>query len=141
MYIDINTNIIAIIVVVIMSALLLVEPNKHALIITDIVVQVQPSVHQRLAAVRAVENVARVPRLTIKTLHLEWRRRRLDRSGLLEREHKGLVFVFADELHGGPVRLIGRAQTVEAAGDNYGVDFRPVGENTRDRSGFFGGKL
>ena len=122
-------------------ALLLVQPNEQALVITNLEVEVQTRVHQRLAAVSAVEHVARVPGIGVQTLHLEWWRRGLDGSVLLESEDEGLVFFLADELHGGPVGVVGQAQTVEAAGDDDGVDFLPVGKDAGDGSGFLGGEV
>jgi hypothetical protein len=109
--------------------------------ITNLKVQVQPRVHQRPTTVCTIENIARIPRFAIEALHLERRRRRLDRSVLLERKHESFVFVFADELHGRPVGFVGRAQAVEVAGDYDGVDFRPVGEDAGDSGGFFRGEV
>lgn len=109
--------------------------------ITSLKVEVQARVHQRLAAVSAVEHVARVPGIGVQTLHLEWWWRGLDGSVLLEGEHEGLVFFLADELHGGPVGVVGQAQAVEAAGDDDGVNFLPVGEDAGDGSGFLGGEV
>jgi len=74
-------------------------------------------------------------------LHLERWRRGLDGSVLLEREHECLVFFLVDELHGGPVGVVGQAEAVEAAGDDDGVDFGPVGEDAGDGGGFFGGEV
>jgi hypothetical protein len=124
-----------------MTALLLVQPNQQTLVITHLKVQVQSRVHQRLTTVSAIEHIARIPRIRIKTLHLERWRRGLDRSVLLEREHERLVFFFGDELHGGPVGLVGQAQAVEVAGDDDRVDFFPGGEDGGDGGGFFGGEV
>lgn len=121
--------------------LFLVQPNKQALVITSLKVQIQTRVHQRLATVRPIERIARIPRIAVQTLHLEWWRRRLDGSVLLESEDEGLVFLLVDELHGGPVGLVGQAQAVEAAGDDDGVDFLPGGEDGGDGGGFFGGEV
>jgi hypothetical protein len=74
-------------------------------------------------------------------LHFERRRRGFDVSLLLESEHERFVFFCADELHGGPVGVVGEAQAVEGAGDDDGVDFFPVGEDAGDRGGFFGGEV
>jgi hypothetical protein len=123
------------------SSSLLPQPNQHTLIIPRLKIQIQARVHQRLAAISAIESIARVPRVALQTLHLERRRRGFDASLLLESEHEGLVFFCADELHGRPVGVVGEAQAVEGAGDDDGVDFFPVGENAWDRSGFFGGEV
>lgn len=121
--------------------LLLVQPNKQALIITSLKVQIQTRVHQRLATERSIERIARIPGIAVQTLHLERWRSWLDGSVLLESEHEGLVFLLADELHGGPVGLVGQAQAVEAAGDDDGVDFLPGSEDGGDGGGFFGGEV
>ena len=123
------------------TALLLVKPNEQALVITSLKVQVQARVHQRLATVSAVEHIARVPSVAVETLHLEWWRRGLDGSVLLEREDEGLVFLLADELHGGPVGVVGQAQAVEAAGDDDGVDLFPGVEDAGDGGGFLRGEV
>jgi hypothetical protein len=123
------------------TTLLLPQPNQHTLIIPRLKVQIQPGVHQRLATISAIESIARVPRVALQTLHLKRRRRGFDVSLLLESEHEGLVFFCADELHGGPVGVVGEAQAVEAAGYHDGVDFFPVGENPWDCGGFFGGEV
>ena len=123
------------------TALLLVQPNEQALVIASLEVEVQARVHQRLATVSTVEDIAGVSGVGIQALHLEWWRRRLNRSVLLEREDEGLVFFLVDELHGGPVGVFGQAQAVEAAGDDDRVDFLPGGEDGRDGGGFFGGEV
>lgn len=144
MYINVVVMIVILIFIVAQKAtncLLLVQPNKQTLVITRIKVQVQTRVHQRLAAVSAVEGVAGVPRLGIQTLHLERRWGRLDGSGLLESKNEGLVLLLVDELHGGPVGVVGQAQAVEAACDDDGVDFLPVGEDAGDGCGLFRGEV
>lgn len=123
------------------NGLLLVQPNKQTLVITNIKVQVQARIHQRLATVRAVESVARVPRVAVQTLHLERRWGGLDGSGLLESKDEGFVFLLVDELHGGPVGVVGQAQAVEAACDDDGVDFLPVGQDAGDGCGLFRGEV
>lgn len=122
-------------------ALLLVQPNEQALVIASLEVEVQARVHQRLAAVSAVEHVAGVSSVGFQTLHLEWWRRRLDGSVLLEGEDEGLVFFLADELHGGPIGVVGQAQAVEAAGDDDGVDLFPGVEDAGDGGGFLRGEV
>lgn len=124
-----------------MSSLLLVQPNKQTLVIPNLKVQVQSRVHQRLTTVSAVENVAGISRISVQTLHLERWRGGLDRSVLLERQDEGFVFFLGDELHGGPVGLVGQAQAVEVAGDDDRVDFFPGGEDAGDGGGFFGGEV
>lgn len=123
------------------TALLLVKPNKQALVVTSLKVEVQSGVHQRLAAVSAVEHIAGVPGVAVETLHLKWWRRGLDGSVLLESEDEGLVFLLADELHGGPVGVVGQAQAVEAAGDDDGVNFFPGGEDAWDGGRFLRGEV
>jgi len=123
------------------TALLLVKPNKQALVITSLKVQVQSRVHQRLTTVSAIERIAGVPGVAIETLHFEWWWRGLDGSVLLESEDEGLVFLLADELHGGPVGVVGQAQAVEAAGDDDRVDFLPGSEDAGNGGGFFGGEV
>lgn len=123
------------------TALLLVKPDKQALVVASLKVQVQTRVHQRLAAVSAVEHIAGVSGVAVEALHLEWWRCGLDGSVLLEGEDERLVFLLADELHGGPVGVVGQAQAVEAAGDDDRVDFLPGGEDAGDGGGFFGGEV
>jgi hypothetical protein len=60
---------------------------------------------------------------------------------LLESEHERLVFFLVDELYGWPVGVVGQAQAVEAAGDNDGVDFFPVGEDAGNGFRFFGSEV
>ena len=109
--------------------------------ITCLKVKVQTRVHQRLATVSAIEHIARVSGVAIEALHLEWWRRGLDRSVLLESEDEGLVFLLADKLHGGPVGVVGQAQAVEAAGDDDRVDFFPCGEDAGDGGSLLGGEV
>jgi hypothetical protein len=122
-------------------SLLLVQPNQQTLMIPHLEVQIQPRVHQRLPTIRPIKHIARIPRICIKALHLEWRRRGFNRSVLLESKDERFVLFFGDELHGGPVGLVGQAQTVEAAGDDDRVDFFPGGEDGGDGGGFFGGEV
>lgn len=121
--------------------LLLVQPNQLTLVVGSLKVKVQASVHERLAAVRAVEDIAGIPGIGIQALHLEWRRRRLDGCMLLVGKHERLVFLLADELHRRPVGVVGQTQAVEATCDDDGVDLLPVSEDARNGRSLFSGKL
>lgn len=123
------------------TTLLLPQPNQLTLIVPNREHQVQASIHQRPPTQRAIVNITGIPRARLQSLDSKRRHGRLDRSPLLESEDEGFVFLLADELHGGPVGVVGQAEAVEVTGDDDGVDFGPVGEDTGNGGRFFGGEV